>query len=146
MSQEYSAPPTREKFQVGSTYTEKRIISGSEVELFAKLTGDHNPVHFSDLEAQEQGFKRRIAHGLLSTSYFSAILANKFPGPGCIYLSQDMKFHAPVYLNEEITYKLSVIAQKESKPIFSIETLILNDQDQPLVSGHATIRVPRSYL
>lgn len=125
-------------------YTEKRIISDSDVRHFAELTGDHNPVHLFDEEAKKLGFKSRIAHGMLSASFFSAILANKFPGPGAIYLGQSIKFHAPVYLNEELTYELEVIAQKEGKPIFTISTVIKNSLNEILVSGEAVIREPKN--
>ncbi|MCK6594794.1 MAG: MaoC family dehydratase, partial [Bacteriovoracaceae bacterium] len=116
----------------------------SDVRHFAELTGDHNPVHLFDEEAKKLGFKSRIAHGMLSASFFSAILANKFPGPGAIYLGQSIKFHAPVYLNEELTYELEVIAQKEGKPIFTISTVIKNSLNEILVSGEAVIRAPKN--
>lgn len=125
-------------------HIEKITITDNHVRQFAVLTGDHNPVHMKDEEAQKLGFKSRIAHGMLSASFFSAILANKFPGPGAIYLGQNIKFHAPVYLNEELTYELEVIAQKEGKPIFTISTIIRNNQNEILVSGEAIIRAPRA--
>lgn len=134
------------KMHINHKYSEKRTISDSDIAKFIELTGDNNPVHTSDEVAKAHGFQKRIAHGMLSTSYFSAILATKFPGPGSIYLGQSIKFHAPVYLNEEINYELEVIAQKENKPILTITTVIKNQRDEILVSGEAIIKVPREYL
>lgn len=134
------------KMVLNLKYSEKRTISEIDVARFIELTGDNNPVHTNDEAARAQGFKARISHGMLSTSFFSAILATKFPGPGAIYLGQTIKFHAPVYLNEEITYELEVVHQKEGKPIFTISTLIKNQANEILVSGEATIRIPRDYL
>lgn len=134
------------KMALNLKYSEKRTISEIDVARFIELTGDNNPVHTNDDAAKAQGFKAKISHGMLSSSFFSAILATKFPGPGAIYLSQTIKFHAPVYLNEELTYELEVIAQKESKPIFTISTLIKNHLNETLVSGEAIIKVPREYL
>lgn len=134
------------KMVLNLKYSEKRTITETDVSRFIELTGDNNPVHTNDDAAKAQGFKAKISHGMLSASFFSAILATKFPGPGAIYLGQTIKFHAPVYLNEEITYELEVIAQKDSKPIFTIETVIKNQNNEILVSGEATIRVPRTYL
>lgn len=131
---------------IGLKYIETRIISESDVTKFIELTGDNNPVHLDDQAAKAQGFKSKIAHGLLSTSFISTILATKFPGPGAIYLGQNIKFHAPVYLNEEINYELEVIAQKDNKPILTIRTNIFNQKAELLVSGEATIRVPREYM
>lgn len=134
------------KLGIGAKYSENRTIEELDINRFIELTGDNNPVHTSDEAAKAQGFKSRIAHGLLSTSFFSAILATKFPGPGAIYLGQSMKFHAPVYLNEMLTYELEVVAQKDGKPIFTISTIVKNSSDDVLVSGEAIIRVPREYL
>lgn len=134
------------KMLINQKYSEIRTITDNDVLRFIELTGDNNPVHLDDLAAKAQGFKSKIAHGMLSSSFFSAILATKFPGPGAIYLGQSIKFHSPVYLNEELIYELEITHQKESKPIFTISTVIKNKFGDILVSGEAVIRVPRDYL
>lgn len=134
------------KMIINQKYSEIRTITDNDVLRFIELTGDNNPVHLDDLAAKAQGFKSKIAHGMLSSSFFSAILATKFPGPGAIYLGQSIKFHSPVYLNEELIYELEITHQKESKPIFTISTVIKNKFGDILVSGEAVIRVPRDYL
>ena len=80
-----------------------RLITERDVETFAALSNDTNPVHLSDEFAAQTRFKRRIAHGLLTASLISAVLGTKLPGPGAIYVSQDLKFTAPVYLGDVVT-------------------------------------------
>ncbi len=128
--------------KVGDNHTEEIIITAELIEKFAQFSGDYNPVHFNDVEARAQGFKARIAHGMLSASFFSKIFANSFPGPGTIYLNQTFKFHAPVYVNDALIFKLEVIAQKEGKPIFTIKTEAIGQQQDLRISGEAIIRTP----
>lgn len=126
--------------KVGDVYQEKIIITAEHVADFAKFSGDYNPVHFDDSAAQAQGFKSRIAHGMVGASFFSKIFANTFPGSGTIYMGQTFKFHAPVYLNTTLTYRLEVIAAKEGKPIFTVKTEAFSEDQQLLISGEAVIR------
>jgi 3-hydroxybutyryl-CoA dehydratase len=125
---------------VGDIYTEEIKISVAHIENFAKFSGDYNPVHFDESEARAQGFNGRIAHGMISASFFSKIFANNFPGPGTIYLSQSIKFHAPVYIDEVLLYRLEVIAQKEGKPIFTVKAEAVGSDKLLRTSGEAIIR------
>jgi 3-hydroxybutyryl-CoA dehydratase len=126
----------------GSQYTEKLTITAAHIQSFADFSGDYNPVHFDDEAAKVQGFNGRIAHGMVSASFFSKILANTFPGPGTIYLNQSLKFHAPVYVNEVLTYVLEVISQKEGKPVYTIKTEAFGEDGKLRVSGEAVVRAP----
>lgn len=126
--------------KVGDIYQEEIQITAEHIKKFAEFSGDFNPVHFDDKEAQAQGFKGRIAHGMISASFFSKIFANSFPGPGTIYLNQTFKFHAPVYVNELLHYRLEVIGQKEGKPIFTVKTEAFGEDQQLRISGEAVIR------
>jgi 3-hydroxybutyryl-CoA dehydratase len=126
--------------KVGDIYQEEIQITPEHIQKFAEFSGDYNPVHFVDHEAQAQGFKGRIAHGMISASFFSKIFANRFPGPGTIYLNQTFKFHAPVYVNEILHYRLEVLEQKEGKPIFIINTEAFGKDQQLCISGQAVIR------
>ena len=94
--------------KVGDIYQEEIQITGEHIEKFAAFSGDYNPVHFEDAAAQAQGFKGRIAHGMVSASFFSKIFANTFPGAGTIYLNKTFKFHAPVYVDEVLNFRLEV--------------------------------------
>jgi 3-hydroxybutyryl-CoA dehydratase len=126
--------------KVGDIYQEEIKITPEHIQKFADFSGDYNPVHFSDDEARAQGFKGRIAHGMISASFFSKIFANSFPGAGTIYLGQTFKFHAPVYVNEVLTYRLEVMAQKEGKPVFTVKTEAFGEDQQLRTSGEAVIR------
>lgn len=126
--------------KIGDIYQEEIKITPELIQKFADFSGDYNPVHFSEDEARAQGFKGRIAHGMISASFFSKIFANSFPGPGTIYLGQTFKFHAPVYVNEVLSYRLEVIAQKEGKPIFTVKTEAFGEDQQLRTSGEAVIR------
>ncbi len=126
--------------KVGDIYQEEIQITGKLIEKFAEFSNDYNPVHFEDVAAIAQGFKGRLAHGMLSASFFSKIFANSFPGAGTIYLGQSFKFHAPVYLDEVLNYRLEVIAQKEGKPIFTVKTEAYGPDKLLRISGEAVIR------
>jgi 3-hydroxybutyryl-CoA dehydratase len=130
--------------KIGAQYLEEIKITSELISRFAEFSGDFNPVHLNDEAAIAQGFKERIAHGMLSASFFSKILANSFPGPGTIYLNQTLKFHAPVYVNEILTFRLEVMAEKENKPIFTIKTEALGADKLLRISGEAIIRTPSS--
>lgn len=126
--------------KIGDLYQEDIQITEAYVQKFAEFCGDFNPIHFNDESAKAQGFNGRIAHGMVSASFFSKIFANTFPGPGAVYLNQTLKFHAPVYLNEILQYRLEVISQKENKPIFTVKTEAFGPDKNLRVSGEALIR------
>lgn len=85
-----------------------KTITDEDVRAFAQLSGDTNPVHLNDDFAAKTIFKQRIAHGFLTGSLFSTILGTKLPGPGCIYLSQNLKFRAPVYIGSEVVARAKI--------------------------------------
>lgn len=126
--------------KVGDKHLEEIKITAELIKKFAEFSGDFNPVHFEDEAARAQGFKGRIAHGMLGASFFSKIFANTFPGAGTIYLNQTFKFHAPVYVDDVLTYQLEVIAQKEGKPIFTVKTEAMGPANDLRISGEAVIR------
>lgn len=129
--------------KTGDIYTEQLTITSTHIQKFADFSGDFNPVHFDDEAAKAQGFKGRIAHGMVAASHFSKIFANEFPGAGTIYLNQTFKFHAPVYVDDILTYRLEVITQKEGKPIFTIKTEVFGEDNNLRISGEAVIRAAR---
>jgi 3-hydroxybutyryl-CoA dehydratase len=127
------------RIRVGDVAEISRTITDEDVQVFARLTGDNNPVHLDDLYASGTRFKRRIAHGILTASLISAVLANHLPGEGTIYLSQTLKFVAPVYLDDTVTARVTVKAIKEDKPIATLETVCVNQRGEPLVEGEAVV-------
>lgn len=127
------------KIHVGDVAEISKTITEADVQVFADLTGDHNPVHLDESYASATRFGRRIAHGMLTASLISSVLANRLPGEGTVYLSQSLKFVAPVYLDDTVTARVTVTSIREDKPIATLETVCVNQRNEPLVKGEATV-------
>ena len=91
-----------EDLSPGMEESVSKTITDADIAAFADLSGDVNPVHLDDAFAASTIFKKRIAHGFLTGALFSTVLGTKLPGPGCVYISQTMKFKAPVYIGDEV--------------------------------------------
>lgn len=129
--------------QVGETASLSKAITDEDIRAFADLTGDHNPVHLDDGFAQTTRFGRRIAHGMLSASLISALLANQLPGQGTVYLSQTLQFRAPVYPGDTVTARVTITKVREDKPIVTLETTCLNQNGETLITGEAVVLLSR---
>ncbi|HKS26713.1 MAG TPA: MaoC family dehydratase [Pyrinomonadaceae bacterium] len=127
--------------QVGDTDSLTKTITDDDIRAFADLTTDHNPVHLDDEFAKTTRFGRRIAHGMLGAGLISAVLANKLPGTGTVYLSQSLNFVAPVYPGDTITARVTVTKVREDKPIVTLETVCTNQRDEPVIRGEAVVLV-----
>lgn len=104
-----------EDLSVGMTATFTKQVTEADIRTFADVCGDHNPVHLDAEFAKTTIFKERIAHGMLSASFISTAIGVHLPGPGTIYLSQNLKFKAPVKINDTVTARVEVteiIAEK----------------------------------
>jgi 3-hydroxybutyryl-CoA dehydratase len=128
--------------QIGSKATRTKTISAEDVETFARISGDNNPVHLDDDYAATTPFGRRIAHGMLTASLISALLANDLPGPGTIYLSQTLTFKAPVFLGETITATVEVTAYRENRRIATLKTTCHNQDGKLVLEGEAVVIAP----
>ena len=126
--------------QVGDSHTITRQITAHDVETFADLVGDHNPIHLDKAYAATTRFGRRIAHGMISAGLISAAIANGWPG--AIYLSQTLEFRAPVYLDDTVTARVAVTAVRSDKPIVTYRTACYNQDDDLLLEGQATCLIP----
>ncbi|HZN06532.1 MAG TPA: MaoC family dehydratase [Pyrinomonadaceae bacterium] len=129
------------KLNVGDSAEITRTIEQSDIQAFADVTGDHNPVHLDESFAQTTRFGRRIAHGMLTASLISSVLANELPGEGSIYLGQTLQFVAPVFPGDEVTARVTVTDVRESKGIVKLETICLNQRNQIVIRGEATVLV-----
>ena len=114
-------------------------IEQSDIDAFADVIGDHNPVHVDEEFAKTTRFGRRIAHGMLTGSLISAVLASKLPGEGSVYLGQTLRFVAPVFPGDEITARVTVREIREDKPIVKLETVCVNQREEIVVRGEATV-------
>ncbi|HPY41779.1 MAG TPA: MaoC family dehydratase [Thiolinea sp.] len=128
--------------QVGDKAARQRIFTEADVHQFADLTGDHNPVHLDAEFAAGTQFKAQIAHGMLVGSLFTGILGEELPGPGSIYMSQNLSFKAPVYLGQEVTATVEVTSIREGKGIVSLDTYVTDQEGKVLVKGDAVLFVP----
>ena len=125
--------------KVGDSAEITKTIEQADIDAFANVTGDHNPVHVDEEFAKTTRFGRRIAHGMLTASLISAVLANKLPGEGSVYLGQTLQFKAPVFPGDEITARVTVKEMREDKPILKLETVCVNQSGEVVIRGEATV-------
>ncbi|MCM2279468.1 MAG: MaoC family dehydratase [Oligoflexia bacterium] len=130
-------------FKAGDRATLEIRISDEMVRGFAELTGDRNPVHLDAAYAATTPFKKRIAHGMLSASLISRMIASDLPGPGTIYLGQTIKFRKPVFVDETIRLTLTVTAIREDKNILTLSTICERLDGEVVLEGEATVLAPR---
>ena len=129
------------KFNIGDSASISKTITDADIQAFAAVTGDHNPLHLDEEYAAKTRFGRRIAHGMLSASLISAVLANELPGVGSVYLSQTLKFVKPVFLGDTVTARVTVIGIRDDKPIVTLETVCVNQHDETVLKGEASVMV-----
>ena len=126
-------------FNVGDTAEITKTIEQADIDAFAAVTGDHNPVHVDEEFAKTTRFGRRIAHGMLTASLISSVLANKLPGEGSVYLGQTLQFVAPVFPGDEVTARVTVKEIREDKPILKLATVCTNQRNEIVIRGEATV-------
>ena len=136
---------TISEMQIGDSASISKTIAETDVYLFAGITGDFNPVHINEAAAGNTIFKGRIAHGILSAGFLSAVLAMKLPGPGTIYLEQDLKFTKPVRIGDTVTATCTVTALDTNKNIAKLATTCLNQKGYVVIRGTATVMPPKVY-
>jgi 3-hydroxybutyryl-CoA dehydratase len=127
--------------RVGDTASLTRTVTDADVLAFAEVSGDHNAIHLDDAFAATTRFGRRIAHGMFGASLISAVLGNDLPGPGSIYLSQTLKFLAPVYLGDTVTARVTVTKIRDDKPIVTLECVCESERGEALIKGEAAVLV-----
>jgi len=128
---------TIDEIKVGDSAQISKTITESDIELFARVTGDFNPVHLDQAYAEKTMFKGRIAHGLLSVGLLSSILGNVLPGYGTIYLSQEVKFLTPVRIGDTITARVEVIELIPEKNRAKFRTTCINQDGKMVIDGVA---------
>ena len=131
------------KIQIGDTASITKIFTESDVQQFAALSEDRNPVHLDEEFAKTSIFKQRIVHGMLSASLFSGLLGEQLPGQGTIYLGQKLKFTAPVPIGEQITAIVEVINIREDKPIATLRTFCKDSRANIVIDGEAVVLMPQ---
>lgn len=132
---------TYDELNTGDTAHVTHTVTERDLILFATVSGDVNPVHLDEEFAAATPFKGRIAHGMLSGALISAAIACELPGPGSIYIGQEMSFLRPVRLGDEIRIELEVL-EKLPKNRVRIATRVINQEGKKAVDGVATVMAP----
>lgn len=127
--------------KVGDTFSTTREITDQLIRAFATLSGDHNPIHLDEEFAAKTRFGRRIAHGMLSGAFISAVLGYEFQERKIVYLSQTMKFVAPVYIGDAITTTATVMRTRAEKGIVILETVCTNQNGEVTLTGEAAVMI-----
>lgn len=135
--------PTYSELQIGDSATFSKTVSETDIYLFAGISGDFNPAHVNAVEAAEGMFKQRIAHGILTASFISTVLAMKLPGPGTIYVSQECQFRAPVFIGDTITAKAELVEKLEERKWAKFRTTATNQDGKLVIDGHAVVIPPK---
>ena len=126
----------------GMTAVFSKTVSEADIVLFAGVTGDTNPIHLDEEFAKSTMFKGRIAHGMLTAGLVSAVFGTKLPGPGCVYLSQNLKFKAPVKIGDTVKARVTVSAIDQAKARVTFSTTC-HVGDLIVLDGEAQLMVPR---
>lgn len=126
---------------IGDTFSTSQLVTDELIRKFADVSGDYNPIHLDEEFAKTTRFGKRIAHGMLSGAFISAVLGNEFKDRKIVYLSQTMKFTAPVFLEDTVTATATVTNIREDRGIVTLETICTNQNGETLVKGEAAVMV-----
>ena len=135
---------TMQELAIGDSASHAKTITETDVYLFAGITGDLNPAHVNEQASSLTPFGGCIAHGILSAGLISAVLAMKLPGPGTIYLGQELKFTKPVRFGDTITATCTISELIPEKNIAKLDTICTNQNGQVVIQGTATVMPPKA--
>jgi len=130
-----------EELSEGMSDVYAKTITDADVITFAGISGDTNPVHLNHEFASETMFEGQVAHGMLTASFISTVIGTKLPGPGCVYLGQDLRFKVPVKVGDTVMAGCTVTKLVPSKNIIEMETICTVD-GKVVLEGRATVLVP----
>lgn len=129
--------------KVGEQASLTKTFSNEDVRTFAEISGDNNPIHLDDEYAASTRFEKRLVHGILTSGMISAVLGTQLPGPGSVYISQTLKFRAPVFIGDTITATVTVSTIRKDKPIATFETVCTNQDGTTVIKGEAVLLLPQ---
>lgn len=122
---------------VGQKATRRATLTAEHVNKYAEISGDHNPLHFDPEFAAQTKFKKLVVQGGLTTGLLHALVAEQMPGPGTVFLSQNWKFTAPVYIGDTITATAEIVKIHESKPVTQLRVEVKRQPDEVVLEGEA---------
>jgi 3-hydroxybutyryl-CoA dehydratase len=134
---------TIDELKVGQTAQFSKTITETDIYLFAGITGDFNPAHVDEAYAKKTFFKTRIAHGMLTASFISTVIGTMLPGPGCVYLSQEVRFLAPVKIGDTVSAVVEIAEIRPEKKRIWLKTTCTNQDGTVVVDGQAVVSPPR---
>ncbi|MEH6590466.1 MAG: MaoC/PaaZ C-terminal domain-containing protein [Halioglobus sp.] len=137
---------TYDEITIGQTASFSKLIEEQDIQLFATVSGDVNPVHLDADFAATTPFKERIAHGMLTGAIVSAALAMELPGPGTIYLGQSLRFRLPVKIGDTVTVALEVTDKRDDKKFVTLDCVATNQAGKVVASGTAEVMAPSEKL
>lgn len=129
-----------EDIAIGAVYEFERMITATDIERFADLTGDRNPLHVDESFGRQSPFGQRVAHGMLTASLFSTLIGMHCPGERALYLSQTIQFRNPLFIGDAVTVRGTVIARSDAARMITMRMEVLRGSDA-LVTGVATAKV-----
>ena len=132
------------KMKIGDSASFTKTISETDVYLYAGISGDFNPAHVNQTEAEKGMFGKRIAHGMLSAGLISAVLGTLLPGPGTIYMGQELRFTKPVAIGDTITATATVAELIPEKNRAILDTVCTNQNGDVVIKGKATVMPPKA--
>lgn len=132
-----------DELKIGDKASFEKTITETDVYLFAGITGDLNPAHVNQVEAEKTMFKGRIAHGILGAGLISAVLGMYLPGPGTIYTGQELKFLAPVRIGDTIKAEVEVVEMVVEKNRIKLRTCCYNQEGKMVIDGYASVMPPK---
>jgi len=130
-----------EEIEIGMKVSYSQTITDADVKAFSGISGDRNPVHLDEQYAEKSRYKKRIAHGLMTASYFSALFGTKIPGEGCVYVSQSLNFKRPVYIGDTVVATVEVISVDLAKKRVFFRTTC-KVKNKVVTDGEAELFVP----
>ena len=130
-----------EEIEIGVCVSYSQTITDADIKAFAGISGDRNPVHLDENYAQNSKFKKRIAHGMMTASYFSALFGTKIPGEGCVYTHQSLNFKRPVYIGDTVVATVEVISVDLAKKRVFFRTTC-KVKNKVVTDGEAELFVP----
>ena len=130
------------EIKIGMSESYSQTISEADVKAYAGISGDRNPVHMDDEYAEKSRYKKRIAHGMISSSFFSALFGTKLPGPGCVYVNQSLNFKRPVYIGDTVSARITVTKIDEIKRRVYFDT-VCKVKNKVVVDGQAELYIPK---
>ena len=134
---------TIDEIKVGETAQFAKTVSESDVYIYAGVTGDLNPAHVDETYARKTFFKTRIVHGMLLGGFISAVLGSRLPGPGAIYMKQDLRFLAPVHIGDTVTARVEVTERDVEKNRLTLKTTCATQDGTVVLEGEALVSPPK---